>query len=417
MKICLVSSYFAPLEIGGAERVARRLAENLVARGWEVVVLTTGPRDETLILPSGIKVCRIRPGDLFFKDGSIPVPGWRRWPWRLQNVWNASMYRKVRRIFELERPRLVNVHNYASFSPAVFAAARALRLPVVFTAHDYFPLCRHYSFEKNGRPCRGHCLACRLWCCWNRRYLEMSSAVYLSGYSRSIYRRCLKPLAEAVLPNPVDLSDEQITRIRAEKESLRLSQPPAPLTWLFLGRLDPLKGIRNVMRCWERLDVAAVRLWIAGDGPLAGEVLAWAERRPGVEYLGMVAGRKKHEMLVAADGLLLPSRPTDVSPLVIPEALGFGIPVLGANAGAVAELIRTGVTGWLCDCEDAIAFSRRVAEISRDPGLIRSLSAGCFAAAREQTYERYMPQIMEYYAGIAGGRMHGLSGKKISVFY
>lgn len=403
MKICLVSAYYTPWEIGGAERAARRLAENLVARGWEVVVLTTGPQDETLILPPGVKVCRIRPGPVFFKDGPVPAPGWRRWPWRLQNVWNAAVFRKTRRILEREKPRLVNVHNYAPFSPAVFAAARAQELPVVFTAHDYFPLCRHYSFERNGRPCRGHCLACRLWSLWNRRCLGASSAVYLSGYSRSVYRRRLRPPAEAVLPNPVDLSPGQIAAIRSEKEALRAEPGPRPVTWLFLGRLDPLKGIRSVMRGWERLDVAGIRLWIAGAGPLAGEVRAWAQGRPGVEYLGPVSGEKKHEVLVAADGLLLPSRPADVSPLVIPEALGYGVPVLGADAGAVPELITPGVTGWLCDCADAGAFSRRVAEISRDPGLVRSLSAGCFAAARERTYESYMPRIMAFYEKIAGG--------------
>ena len=103
------------------------------------------------------------------------------------------------------------------------------------------------------------------------------------------------------------------------------------------------------MDSWERMAVAGVRLWIAGDGPLLREVIAWAERRPEVEYLGVIAAEKKHEVLVAADGLLLPTRATDVSPLVIPEALGYGIPVLGSDGGSIPELIRPGVTGWLCD--------------------------------------------------------------------
>ncbi len=403
MKICLISGYFAPLETGGAEKAVRRLAENLAARGWEVVVLTTWPRDEIVILPSGIKVCRIRAGAAFFKDGSGRLPVSRRWLWRLRNIWNFTAYRKTRRILEREKPRLVNVHNYAAFSPSVFAAAGALKLPVVFTAHDYFPLCRHYSFEKNGLPCRGHCLICRLWSHWNRRYLLPASAVYLSDYSRSVYRRHWQAAAETVMPNPVDLNDGQITRVSREKESFRLKQPPPPVTWLFLGRLDPLKGIRLVMRSWERLAAPAARLWIAGDGPLLGEVRDWISGRQGVEYLGVVSGERKHEILVAADGLLLPTRATDVSPLVMAEALGYGIPVLGSHAGAVAESIQPGVTGWLCDCADADAFSRLLAQISRDGEGIRSLSAACFAAARERTRERYMPRLMEYYEGISGG--------------
>lgn len=403
MKICLVSAYFAPLERGGAETAARRLAENLAARGWDVAVLTSGPRDETVILASGIKVCRIRAGAAFFKDGPGSAPVARRWLWRLHNIWNFAAYRKARRILEREKPGLVNVHNYAALSPSVFAAAAALKLPVVFTAHDYFPLCRHYSFEKNGLPCRGHCLICRLWSRWNRRYLLGAAAVYLSDRSRSVYRRHWRATAETVLPNPVDLDDRQITRIGREKESFRLRRPAPPVTWLFLGRLDPLKGIRLVMRGWERLAAPAARLWIAGDGPLREEVRAWASGKPGVEYLGVVSGERKHEVLVAADGLLLPSRATDVSPLVMAEALGYGIPVLGQREGAVAESIQPGVTGWLCDCADADAFSRLLAEISRDAGGIRSLSAACFAAARGRTREIYMPRLMEFYEAISRG--------------
>jgi glycosyltransferase involved in cell wall biosynthesis len=199
----------------------------------------------------------------------------------------------------------------------------------------------------------------------------------------------------------VDLSADQIAAIQQEKDSFRCRQPL--VTWLFLGRLDPLKVVRTVMRSWERLALPGIRLRIAGDGPLAAEVLAWAERRPEVEYLGVISGEKKHDVLIAADGLLLPTRSTDVSPLVIPEALGYGIPVLGSDAGSVRELIRQGVTGWLCDSSDPDTFSGRIAEISRDPARLRSMSEGCFAAARERTFERYMPRIMKYFGEIAGG--------------
>ena len=69
MKICLVSAYFTPLENGGAERAARRLAESRCRDGWEVVVLTAWPRDEIVLLPSGIKIYRVSTGAAFFKGG------------------------------------------------------------------------------------------------------------------------------------------------------------------------------------------------------------------------------------------------------------------------------------------------------------------------------------------------------------
>jgi len=131
--------------------------------------------------------------------------------------------------------------------------------------------------------------------------------------------------------------------------------------------------------------------------------MAWAEGRPGVEYLGTVHGAAKHEALIAADGLLLPSRATDVSPLVVPEALAYGIPVLGADAGALPEVIEPGVTGWLCDVDDAAAFSRNVAGISRRPERLRSMAGACFAAARERTFAAAMPRLMAFFERVAAG--------------
>lgn len=395
MKVCLVSALYPPLEIGGAETAARRLAERLAAGGWEVCVLTGWHRDESDVLPSGVRVRRIRAGWVF-KKGADRLPPLPRWFWRLQNLWNPTAFRKARRVLAEERPRLVLVHNFSGLSPAVFDAALALKVPAVFFAHDYFPLCRHYSFERKGKPCRGHCPACGLWARWNRRWLERTPTVFLSEHSRSVYRRHGHAGESLLWPNPVDLDAGQIAAIEAEKASFRSRAPGLTVSWLFMGRLDALKGVEAVMRAWERLTPPAPRLLIAGDGPLAAKVRAWAAGRPEVEWLGYVSGDEKRRCLIAADALLLPSRETDVSPLVLPEALAHGIPVLAAERGAAAESLRPGLTGWLCDVGDAGGLAQRVAGISADPSALRAMSAACFAAARERTFAAALPRLMDF---------------------
>jgi glycosyltransferase involved in cell wall biosynthesis len=395
MKVCLVSALFPPLQIGGAETAARCLAERLAGSGWEVCVLTGWHRDESVLLPAGIRAWRIRAGPVF-KEGADRLPPVRRWSWRLQNLWNPVAFFKLRRILAEERPQLVLIHNFSALSPAVFDAARALTIPAVFFAHDYFPLCRHYSFERKGKPCRGHCPACRLWARWNRRWLRRTPAVFLSERSRSAYRRQGHAGDSLLWPNPVDMDAGQVAAIEAEKASFRSRAPGATVSWLFMGRMDELKGISAVMRAWERLSAPVPRLLIAGDGPLAAQVRAWAAGRPQVEWLGHISGEEKRRCLIAADALLLPSRETDVSPLVLPEALAHGIPVLAAERGAAAESLRPGLTGWLCDIGDAGGFARHVAGISADAPGLRAMSAACFAAARERTYAAALPPLMEF---------------------
>jgi glycosyltransferase involved in cell wall biosynthesis len=377
--------------------MVRNLAEELAERNFRVLVLTGWRRDEPAESDARIRVQRIRPGPFFFPAGSENRPWLHKWLWRLQNIWNVAVYFKTRTVLRRERPDLINIHNYAAFSPAVFSAANRSGVPVVFTAHDYFPLCRHYSFVKKGRICGTPCPGCRAWAAWNLRFLRKCAWVFLSEKSRSIYAGHVHPERALLFPNPLFSRGRDIEHNRTGKKRLRRRNPDRPLEWLFLGRLDALKGIEAVLRAWSRLPAVNGRLRIAGSGPLSRAVSQWASHRPGVEFLGYVSGRGKHRVMLEADIMLVPSGPGDVSPLVIPEALGYGLPLLGPPGGILDEVIDPGKTGWFCDVADSRAFSRLVAELFRNPAEVRAMSDACFAAAEERISAEMMPRLTTFF--------------------
>jgi glycosyltransferase involved in cell wall biosynthesis len=112
---------------------------------------------------------------------------------------------------------------------------------------------------------------------------------------------------------------------------------------LFLGRLIPQKGVEDLLHAVSRMP-GRPAVHIAGDGPQRRRLERLA-RRLGVaaRFHGFVAGAAKEALLERAAVLCVPSREvggwlSEGAPLVIPEALIRGLPVVATSVGGIPEL-------------------------------------------------------------------------------
>ncbi|WP_066051341.1 glycosyltransferase family 4 protein [Robertmurraya korlensis] len=109
---------------------------------------------------------------------------------------------------------------------------------------------------------------------------------------------------------------------------------------LFLSRLTREKGLGNALDVVEKTND---RLIIAGpihDYPLfEGEYKPRIESNPNVEYIGMVAGKQKQEILKRAKCMLFPIDWEEPFGLVMIEAMACGTPVLAFPKGSVPEIL------------------------------------------------------------------------------
>jgi glycosyltransferase involved in cell wall biosynthesis len=125
----------------------------------------------------------------------------------------------------------------------------------------------------------------------------------------------------------------------------------------FLGRMAPEKGVHVAIEAAQR---AGVPLRIAAKcrEPLEQEYFDAAVRPwlgPGVEFLGEVGEADKHALLGGALALVNPIAWPEPYGLVMAEALACGTPVIARPHGAAPELVRDGVTGFVCDDVEAVA--------------------------------------------------------------
>src|SRR5205823_3737643 len=150
---------------------------------------------------------------------------------------------------------------------------------------------------------------------------------------------------------------------------------------LFVGRIQPLKGLAVAVRALAALDEQRAMLLVVG-GPSGPDGAAELERvRDLVAELGLASrvrfvDPQPHHLLAdyyrAADVCLVPSR-TESFGLVALEAAACGTPVVAASVGGLRSIVADGETGLLVDGRDPLQWATTVALLLRDHDLASAM--------------------------------------------
>jgi D-inositol-3-phosphate glycosyltransferase len=174
-----------------------------------------------------------------------------------------------------------------------------------------------------------------------------------------------------VIPCGVDTELFQPMTRPTAKDLLELG--PDPLL-LYVGRLQPIKGLETLLRAMTRLDGAAKLLIIGGDQdePENGHGVYLRERVAAlglarrVRFLGTQPQRRLRLFYAAADATVMPSYYESFG-MVALEAMACGCPVVASRVGGLTTTIKDGVTGHLVPEGDPVALAQRLATLLDGP--------------------------------------------------
>jgi glycosyltransferase involved in cell wall biosynthesis len=160
--------------------------------------------------------------------------------------------------------------------------------------------------------------------------------------------------------------------------------PPdrAPYRWFsFLGRIERYKGLDVFLKAAEdvALDFPDSRFYVGGAGDLEPyrEAIERLGNRVVVEHRE-ISNEETDEIMQESWAVVLPYTSATQSG-VIPVAYWNGCPVIATDAGALAEMVREGETGFIVQPGDAGAVADRMRRLLRDPTLRGRLGAGAFS--------------------------------------
>lgn len=163
-------------------------------------------------------------------------------------------------------------------------------------------------------------------------------------------------------------------------------------TMLFVGRIQPLKGLTVAVESLARLADKRTRLVVVGgpsgaDGPAELRRVQERIRALGVAERVQFVDPQPHHMLSswyrAADVVVVPSRSESFG-LVALEAAACGVPVVASAVGGLRTLVVPGVTGMLVESRDPESFAAAIASVLTDP--VRAAAMGAAAAEESRRY-------------------------------
>ena len=289
--------------LGGVELHIDRLAAALVRLGFEPIVITRQIHEHSAV-------------------------AWRHYRY---GVTTWSLPHALKR----EAPAFVHAHAARSlYSFVAVAVARWMQVPVLFTPHCFYPSrtllkgVAKWLFDRSlGR------LTFRL----ATRVIALTKV----DYGDAIRLGC--PQDKLVLvPNAVDTDVLDASAYVA---------PRYPLPFLlFVGRLDPIKRLPDLVEAIARLPNLNLRLVVAGKDVGGRHALEKRAANLGITSRVHFAGNIPLAELVglyrAATALVLPSAMEGL-PTCVLEAMYLGCPVIASDAGGTQTVIRSGVNGFL----------------------------------------------------------------------
>ncbi|MEW6237767.1 MAG: glycosyltransferase [Candidatus Omnitrophota bacterium] len=130
-------------------------------------------------------------------------------------------------------------------------------------------------------------------------------------------------------------------------EAVSRTPREGPMRFGYIGTWIPSKGLDVALKAFRGVDAAKAKLFVYGyfpgyDGYEDYESCLRAFAGPAVEFRGKYAPESVFEILAQLDCLIMPSIWRENSPLTIHEAFLARLPVITADAGGMAELVREG---------------------------------------------------------------------------
>ena len=395
MKIVIATAVYYP-QINGVAVFSHNLACGLAQRGHEVTVICPSQTGKNYVrVMDGVRTVYLKSVEAKIYPDQIHDSSQKR-GLLYKHGFKVSVFprKEVKAVLDEFRPDVVHVQVSDPIGLSVVSWARKMGVPVVTTEHNQpevitDPLKIPRFFRKPANAVLAAYFR-------NRQ----SKSDFVTMPTEKAIRDLLGkgeefPVPVAAVSNGVDLSCFTPGRAGAEAYK-RYGLDTGMLTVLYVGRVDPEKNVGAVIEAFVRADVANAQLVIVGDGVDKARLMKMAEGRSDIHFLGRIVPPELYEVYKLGD-VFVTASPIETQGIVLIEAAASGLPLIAVDAGAVSEVCRDSVNGYLCAVGDVDGMSEAMREILSDDKLRAKFAEASVKIAHEHDFEKTLDKFINIY--------------------
>lgn len=400
MKICRILYTCSPYSFGGADIHAEKISRAMDDYGNQTVVITVNPkRGETIESGGKTKIYRFYPFNIstihrIGKESPI-----RQGIWTLLDIYSYHSYIKIKNILQLEKPDIVHIHTPIGLTLAAVSATKSVGLPLVYTLHDYFLLCRRMAlFHGSGKICtdKNVNLLCKAYRAFTKKIIndKVDVVIASSRFVLDMHRRSgfFNNSRAVVLSHGIDLKGFDNYAAKAVSDRKKDC-----FDILYVGGLTHHKGVHILICAFKQIKNKNVKLHIVGGGVYESGLRRLAGDDDRIVFYGKLPNENVQQFYKMADVSVVPSIWYDVRPNVIPEAFRAGIPVIASDIGGIPELIKDKHNGFLFTPGNIEQLRLILEDIMKGPEILKALGRNARESVKEYEMSGYIQRLTKIY--------------------
>jgi glycosyltransferase involved in cell wall biosynthesis len=380
MKILFVSDSYYP-HVNGVYYFVSRIGPLLLARGHDVAV----------IAPSGSFNSYQRKIDSLNVYGlaSLPVPTYPT----VRIAIPVRLKSSLKKIIESYKPDVIHIQDHFFICKAIVEVNRDYKIPIIGTNHlmleNFTVFLPGYYLKKQFEKI--------LWRGLSDVFNKVRIATTPSESGVRLIKSRLKVDVVAI-SNGVCL--EKFNR-PADTSFIRskYSIPDKPVL-LYVGRLDPEKHIEEILTSVAAaLSILDFRLVIVGKGTSRKKLEKLIRKLKITEkviFTGFVPDEELPCFYKLSRCFIIASI-AELLSLVTLQAMASGLPIIAVEAGALTELVKDRINGFLYTEGDIPTIVRHIQEIMLDDDLREKMSRMSLHFAREHDINKIVESFEKLY--------------------
>lgn len=413
LRFCMITTFYPPYNFGGDGIFVHRLSNELAQRGHRVDVihcidtyrfLAHKEPEEKVENHPNVTVHGLKSGFGFLSPLATQQTGRPFFK-------SAAIQQVLDKGFDV-----INYHNISSVGgPRILEYGQGIKL---YTMHEYWLVCpTHNLFKFKRSPCtRKHCLLCGLtykrppqW--WRYTDLMRSAVKHVDAFicpdyfTKEKHKEMGLDLPIVHLPHFVSSTPTR-SSISSQRDAVQKADPfdfikDKPY-FLFVGRLEKLKGLQTLISVFHHYDKA--RLLIAGIGNYESRLKRLAGVGTNIRFLGYQSGLRLQSLYRHAAAVITPSINYEVAPpLVIMEAFRLRTPAIVRRLGSMPEIIEESGGGLIYETDEDLVAAMDC--LVANPSYRDKLGESGYAALEEKWKpEAYLDQYFAIIRKIAATR-------------